>query len=139
MRLRFVRCFSHHGKSISPNMASLLMVTWQFSCWQQDYYSDMLFRLFYRNNQIYFKHKTFSSTGFENKKYFSGTKIGAFQKTKILAIFINSKQLYCVTSGPYVTQTFIKISAVSCGKKIIITQISYFPYLSEIIIRLFKI
>ena len=139
MRLRFVRWFSRHGRNISPKIASLLMMTWQFSRWQQDYYSDMLFRLFYRNNQIHFKHKTFSSTRFENKKYCSGAKIGAFRKTKILAIFINSIQLYCVISGLYVTQTFIKISSVSSGKKIIITWIFYFPYLSEIIIRLFKI
>ena len=62
-----------------------------------------------------------------------------FQKSKILAIFINSKQPYCVTWGPYITQIFIKFSAVSSGKKIIITQVSYFPYLLEIIIRFLEI
>ena len=45
------------------------------------------------------------------------------RKMRILAIFINPKQLQCVTLGPYVTQIFIIFSAVLSGKKILITQI----------------
>ena len=57
---------------------------------QQDYYSDMLFLfLLNRNNQISFKHKNFSSTGFETKSEFFGTKMGAFKKVKVLTELLN--------------------------------------------------
>ena len=43
----------------------------------------MLFCLFHRNNQTSFKHKTFSSTGFENKSYFFSAKMVALQYSSI--------------------------------------------------------
>ena len=89
----------------------------------------MLFRLFNRNYQISLEHKTFSRTEFENKSKLFGTKMVPFQITKILAIFINSKQLYCVTWGPYLTTNFHQIY---CS---FIWQEDY--YYADILFRLF--
>ena len=49
----------------------------------------LFFFLLHTNNQISFKHKNFSSTGFENKSEFFGAKMVVFKKGKVLTELLN--------------------------------------------------
>ena len=53
----------------------------------------LFFLLLHRNNQISFKHKNFSSTGFENKSEFFGAKMVVFKKGKVLTELLNCNHI----------------------------------------------